>query len=87
MPNKAFAAKKDRQQKKRRIHNRNIKSTIRTTFKKIQVMAKDGASEEELQKQYNTYQKMCDKAVSKNIYHQNTVARKKKRAAKIIKKD
>ena len=86
MPNKAFAAKKDRQQKKRRIHNRTVKGSVRTSLKKIEVMVKDNASSEDLMKEYNHFQKICDKAAARNVFHKNTVARKKSRVAKLIKK-
>ncbi|MCX8059285.1 MAG: 30S ribosomal protein S20 [Spirochaetes bacterium] len=84
MPNKKFAEKRDRQSKKRRLRNRMLKKLIKTQFKKILNLVKEGKKSDAIQA-YNFYQKICDKAVKNNVLHKNGAARRKSRAARILK--
>lgn len=84
MPNKKFAEKRDRQSKKRRLKNRIIKKMIKTQFKKLMFFVKAGKKEEAINS-YNQFQKLCDKAVKNNVLHKNGAARRKSRAAKLLK--
>lgn len=72
------AAKRERQNKARRLRNRETKSAIRTAVKKFQLAVqaedKDLAAEK-----LNVAIKLIDKSGSKGVYHRNTVSRKKSR--------
>ena len=81
MPNSNDAAKRHRQNLKRRTHNRTIKSRVRTCIKAFEaaVEIKDKAVAET---QYADFVKLVDTATGKGLYHQNTAARKKSRLHK-----
>ncbi len=72
------AAKRERQNRARRLRNRETKSAIRTAVKKFQLAVqaedKDLAAEK-----LNVAIKLIDKSGSKGVYHRNTVSRKKSR--------
>ncbi len=83
MPVKGSAAKRQRQNETHRLRNRMAKSAVRTEIKKytetIRVNDKEKAENE-----LKLIMKMLDTAVGKNIYHKNTVARKKSRLNKML---
>lgn len=77
------AQKRVRQNKTRRMHNRMIKSEARTAVKAFEkaVSENDKATAESaLLKAYS----LLDGAVSKGVFHKNTVSRKKSRLAKVF---
>ncbi len=84
MPNKASAAKRQRQNEKRRLRNRMVRSRIRTTVKGIMELVRVG-NKEEVEKKYREFVSLMDRAVSKGVYHKNTAARKKSRVYRYIK--
>ena len=79
------AEKRERQNVKRRIHNRMIKSSVRTQIKKFDaaVQAKDkDAAKVAMDLSF----KLLDSAASKGVLHKNTASRKKSRLYKAFAK-
>lgn len=71
--------KRNRQNEKRRLRNKGIRSEINSRVKTAIKNAESGAaSPEDLQEAV----KKIDKAVAKGIMHKNTAARKKSRLSK-----
>jgi small subunit ribosomal protein S20 len=81
LPNSKDAAKRHKQSLKRRIHNRSIRSQVRTSVKtfEVAVAGKDKAVAETA---YADFVKLIDTASGKGLYHRNTAARKKSRMHK-----
>ena len=83
MPNTASAKKRVRQDEKRRILNRALKSEARTLMKRVEAAAKAGdhaRAEEELRRAHSK----LDRVAKRNIWHANNVSRKKARLAKLV---
>ena len=79
------AEKRERQNVKRRMHNRMIKSSVRTQIKKFDaaVQAKDkDAAKTAMDLSF----KLLDSAASKGVLHKNTASRKKSRLYKAFAK-
>ncbi len=76
MPNIKAAEKWVRQSEKRELRNRDVKTRLKTLFKKAKV-AGDHAGAPSVESQF-------DKAAAKGIIHPNKAARKKSRLAKAI---
>jgi small subunit ribosomal protein S20 len=83
MPHTKSAKKRLRQNEKRRLRNRAMKSTIKTQIKQVLATAQ-GGTVEELQKQYNVAAKKLDHAAAKRIIHPNLAARKKSQLARLL---
>ncbi|MCS6850203.1 MAG: 30S ribosomal protein S20 [Gemmataceae bacterium] len=83
MPHTKSAKKNLRKSIKRRLHNRSVKSAMKTQIKKVLRLAESG-SVEELTKEYNLAAKKLDKAAAKRIIHPNLAARKKSQLAKLV---
>jgi len=83
MPHTRSAKKSLRKSKKRRLHNRAVKKTIKSEIKEVLALAKTGAPEK-LRKQYNAAAKKLDKAAARRVIHPNMAARKKSQLAKLI---
>lgn len=81
MPNSKDSAKRHKQSLKRRIHNRSMRSQVRTSVKtfEVAVAGKDKAVAESA---YAEFVKLIDTASGKGLYHRNTAARKKSRMHK-----
>ena len=78
MFNTSSAAKRERQNEKRRLRNRETKSAVRTAVKKFQIAAQ--AKDNDLVKEkFDLAIKLIDTAGGKGVYHANTVSRKKSR--------
>ncbi len=77
MSNKS-AEKRERQNANRRMHNRMVKSAVRTAIKKFDaaVAAND---KEAAQAAMALSFKLLDSAASKGVLHRNTASRKKSR--------
>ncbi len=72
------AAKRERQNVKRRLRNRETKSAVRTAVKKFQIAMQ--ANDQDLAKEkFNLAIKLIDSAGSKGVFHANAVSRKKSR--------
>ncbi len=78
MFNSSSAAKRERQNEKRRMRNRETKSAVRTAVKKYltAVAQNDQALAKE---KLELAVKLLDTAGSKGVIHRNTVSRKKSR--------
>ncbi len=80
MPNTASAKKRLRQSTKRRLHNRRIKSAIRTRTRKLLEMQDAEGAQEALSELYT----MLDRAAGQRVLHPNTAARKKAQLARHV---
>ena len=80
MPNNAAAEKRMRQEQKRRLHNRSIKSLVRTQITKARnaIAAGDESSEEAVRRAVSE----LDRAAKKGVIHRNNAARRKSRLMK-----
>jgi small subunit ribosomal protein S20 len=76
--NSSSAAKRERQNEKRRLRNREAKSAVRTAVKKFQ-MAAEGKDTSDVKEKFDAAIKLLDTAGSKGVFHANTVSRKKSR--------
>ena len=81
MPNSNDAAKRHRQSVKRRLHNRAIKSHVRSSIKAFE-SAVSRKEKSVAETQFAEVVKLIDTAAGKGIYHRNTAARKKSRLHK-----
>jgi small subunit ribosomal protein S20 len=80
MPNNAAAEKRMRQEQKRRLHNRSIKSLVRTQITKARnaIAVGDENSEEAVRRAISE----LDRAAKKGVIHRNNAARRKSRLMK-----
>src|SRR5262245_61607143 len=83
MPHTRSAKKQLRKSEKRRLHNRSVKSAIKTQIKKFLTAADEGGLDQ-LKAEYNLAAKRLDKAAAKRIVHPNLAARKKSQLAKLL---
>lgn len=85
MPNSLNAAKRHRQSLSRRMRNRTIKGSVRTSIKAFEaaLRAKDKATAEA---KFQDSVKLLDTAAGKGVFHKNNVARKKSRMFKALAK-
>jgi len=81
LPNSNDAAKRQRQNDKRRVHNKAIRSRVRTSIKAFE-SAVDGQDKAAAEAKYAEFVKLIDTAAGKGLYHSNTAARKKSRLHK-----
>lgn len=84
MPNTDSAKKRLRQNEKRRLHNRTIKSTMRSQIRRVHEAVKAGDAEK-AHVEFRVATKRLDRAASKNLIHKNAAARTKSRLSKMIK--
>ena len=82
MANHNSAIKRDRQNKKQRARNRQVRSTARTAAKKVQAITEPESAAEMLR----TATKVIDKAASKGVLKKKTASRKISRLAKQVNK-
>jgi small subunit ribosomal protein S20 len=79
MPNNAAAQKRMRQEQKRRLHNRSVKSLVKTQITKArQAVAVDENAEEAVRAAVSE----LDRAAKKGVIHRNNAARRKSRLMK-----
>lgn len=83
MPNIKSQEKRNRQNIKRRIKNRLLKTRIKTDQKRL-AEAVSSKNTEEAEKSFNILSKHLDKAVKKSAVHKNFSANKKSKAAKLV---
>ena len=83
MSNSSTAAKRHRQNIKRRNRNRMVKSELRTNTRKLLELVQS-RSAEDARKQYVSVASLLDRAVSKGVLHKNTAARKKQRLNRVL---
>ncbi|MGB8344017.1 MAG: 30S ribosomal protein S20 [Ktedonobacteraceae bacterium] len=82
MPNNASAKKRMRQEEKRRLHNRSVKSSVKTYITKARVSIDDGENREEAQEAVRHAVSELDRAAKKGVLHRNNAARRKSRLMK-----
>ena len=80
MPNIHAAEKRVRSDKKRRLHNIEIKSELKTLTKQFLASLKPGNGTQAAEL-YRNLVKRIDQAAGKDILHKNTASRKKSRYA------
>ena len=68
----------------KRKKNTAFKSAIKTAIKRVLTLA-EGEDKDALNTALSKVYQLCDKAVSKGIFHKNTAARKKSRLALVVK--
>lgn len=85
MPHSRNAKKSMRQDRKRRLHNREVKKGIKTQIKAVLDVAKSGTVDD-LKKEFILAAKKLDKAAAKRVVHRNMAARKKSQLAKLLNK-
>ncbi|MDH4198782.1 MAG: 30S ribosomal protein S20 [Spirochaetia bacterium] len=86
MPNIQSAKKRMRQNVKKRVQNRNKKSSIRTFEKKIRKFTLE-KNIEKAKEVLSGYFSLLDKAAKTNLIHKNAASRKKSRLTKLVKKN
>ena len=79
MPNNAAAEKRMRQEKKRRLRNRMVKSTVRTQVTKARLAIDSGTDAQEA---VRAAVSELDRAAKKGVIHRNNAARRKSRLMK-----
>lgn len=80
MANIKSQIKRNRQNEKRRIANKGVRSELRTRVKGALTAAESGA--EHAGEAARIAMKRIDKAANKNVIHKNAAARRKSRLAK-----
>ena len=79
MPNNASAAKRMRQEEKRRLHNRMVKSIVKTNVTKARQAITSGVESEAA---VRAAVSELDRAAKKGVIHRNNAARRKSRLMK-----
>ena len=83
MPNHKSAEKRVRQSERRRLINRNNRTKLRTSIKKLRV-ALEGEDAKAASGLLPTTVSEIDKAVKKGALHRNAAARKKAQADRLV---
>ncbi|GII22830.1 30S ribosomal protein S20 [Planosporangium mesophilum] len=81
MANIKSQIKRNRQNEKRRLRNKSVKSALKTSVRKFQEAAATGDSEQAAALMREASRKL-DKAVSKGVIHKNQAANRKSAIAK-----
>lgn len=84
MPNNPAAAKRMRQEQKRRLHNRSIKSLVKTQITKAREAINDEDTNAETAVRAAVSE--LDRAAKKGVIHRNNAARRKSRLMKQLNK-
>ncbi|HLZ55585.1 MAG TPA: 30S ribosomal protein S20 [Ktedonosporobacter sp.] len=83
MPNNAAAEKRMRQERKRRAHNRSIKSIVKTQVTKArQAITSTIIADEDATSAVRAAVSELDRAAKKGVIHKNNAARRKSRLMK-----
>lgn len=83
MPTTRNATKALRQDRKRRLHNRQQRATLRTTIKRCREAAA-GDDQAAAESAFHLAVKSLDQAAAKNLIHRNRAARTKSRLSKLL---
>jgi small subunit ribosomal protein S20 len=78
MPNSKQAAKRARQSEERRLHNKAVRSAMKSAVKRAAISGTPEASAAAM--------KLIDKAAKTNVIHRNAAARHKSRLARRLAK-
>ena len=81
MPINRSALKRERQNISRRARNRIIKSKVHTSFINLEE-ALEAKNKDEIEKRFNVYKSVIDKAVKRGVFHKNKGSRNKSRMSK-----
>ena len=81
MPSNLSAAKRQRQNQKRRLRNRAALSRVRTTIRTLREAVADETATAE---QMTEVTRQLDRAVSKGVLNRNTAARRKRRLHRLV---
>ncbi len=84
MPNIQQQIKRVRIAERQREENLRYRSTVKTVTKRLETAAADG-DQDTLAAEHLALVRLIDKAASKGALHKNTAARKKARAARLVK--
>jgi small subunit ribosomal protein S20 len=84
MPSSASSKKRLRQNQAHRLHNRSIKSNVRSSIRKVRT-AVDAGDVEASSVAFQVVTKNLDQAAAKHVIHANKAARTKSRLSKAIK--
>lgn len=85
MPNNASAAKRMRQEEKRRSYNRSMKSKVKTQITKArQTIVNDDADVEATEASVRAAISQLDRAAKKGVIHKNNASRRKSRLMKLL---
>ena len=79
------AIKRHRQNEKRRLQNRVVKTRMKTVARKLAQAEKSGDPQAILN-EFNRAKSAIDKAAKKGVIHPNTASRRKSRLAKSVNK-
>ena len=83
MANPKSAEKRARQNEKRRLRNKAVKTRIKHVTKNVRSSSGE-ASKEAALAELHTAQSMIDKAAKKGVIHKKTAARKISRLSKLV---
>lgn len=85
MANIQSQKKRNRQNEKRRLRNSQVKSSIRTAYKKVVTGLEDSSADaDQVQEAYRKFVRTIDTAARKGIVHRNKASRKKSRLARRV---
>ncbi|MHC4713104.1 MAG: 30S ribosomal protein S20 [Planctomycetota bacterium] len=85
MPQSLSARKRVRQNEKRRLRNKAVRSSVRSAVKSFRKLV-DAGDLEAARTRYDIVQKKLDQAVSKGVFHRNTASRYKSRLAAVLRR-
>ena len=83
MANHKSALKRSRQNEKRRLRNKSVKTRVKNIVKSAQLAVNEKSKEEAI-KELNNAKSTIDKAAKKGVIHKKTAARKTSRLSKIV---
>lgn len=83
LANHKSAEKRARQNEKRRVRNKAVKTRIKHATKEVRLASGEAAKEEALAK-LNAAQSIIDKALKKGVIHKKTAARKISRLSRLV---
>ena len=79
------AEKRNKQNEKRRIHNKSFKTEVKSIARKIRESC-DAKKKEDAEKSYAELVRLVDSGVTKGLFKRNSAARKKSRMYHLIQK-
>ena len=82
MPNNPSAEKRMRQEQKRRLHNRSVKSIVKTQITRARQAINSDTSVEAAEEAVRAAVSELDRAAKKGVIHRNNAARRKSRLMK-----
>jgi small subunit ribosomal protein S20 len=86
MANIASQKKRILRAERERLENRRHTSAVKTYFRRLERAVADGDAEH-IAAEHRTLTSLIDKAIKTGALHRNTGARKKSRAARLVRRD